>query len=92
MAATDRKSRPRLYSQAISLNVAVAALLIAVVLQPTWQAVVGLIAVLGALCFRWTQEHQVADETKRTDELAEQVKTLSIRLGNLAFKTGCREK
>lgn len=92
MAATDRKSRPRLYSQAISLNVAVAILLAAVVFQPSWQAIVGLVAVLGALCFRWTQEHQVADETTRTDDLADQVKTLSIRLGNLAFKTGFKEK
>lgn len=92
MAATDRKSRPRFYSQAISLNLAVAALLTAVVLQPSWQAVAGLIAVLGALCFRWTQEHVVADETTRTDDLAEQIKVLSIRLGNLAFKTGFKEK
>lgn len=94
MADSVRKaSRPRVRPQPLWLNILAAVLVAAVIVQPSWYLVVVAIAELAALGFHWTQEEPfVPDESKRVEELASEVKTLSIRLGNLAFKTGFKEK
>jgi hypothetical protein len=91
MAATAQKLA-NLRPQAICLNVASSTLVAACILQPSWCVVAGLTVVLAALCFRWTQEESAPTDSKRVDQMADELKTLSLRLGNLAFKAGFREK
>lgn len=83
MADIAQKSRPSPYSQTICLNAVVIALLVAAVWQPSWQSVIALIAGLGALSFRWTREDVAAHETKRIDDLTEQLRELSKKAGEM---------
>lgn len=77
--------------QAAVLNCAVWAALAAVVLSPSWPVLVALVAILGALCFRWTVEPSGVGEGKALKEVRAEMQTLHARVRNLAVKTGLKE-
>lgn len=76
--------------QGIALNLAVAGLVTCICLFPTWHMVVALIAILGALGFYWTRLTASPADEKHKQLVAEAIKTLEAKVGNIAFKIGMK--
>ena len=89
MANLDLRLKP----QHLALNVLayLLVIVIAVLPLPTWQAVVALIAVLGALCFLWTRPTVVVSHgEEKFADLEAKIKEVHARCGTIALKVGMK--